>query len=372
MDNVRVKELQKHQELFFLVYIVILHGMRTLCIGFFGILWLSGLSFICLVLKFLVTHYEKKELLWMVVFALFAGLSFLANRDWTLLFTVFSIWGAKNVNLDRVFKWCLWTGIGILVVHFTLVALGVVECGYSAGMPKYSAITGLWERVDIPQLGFPHPNYAYMSIFLTALLAVLCYGERIKWWGYCGITVVMYAMYKVLYCRTGWYMWIITIVMITAYEMIKRTKLKEWYLSLLCFLPLFFGIMSIAILYMLAKENQLAMWINDCFTGRFAIALNTCLPNLYGLIGNAPRTSNEIGYVFFPYNYGWVVYIISIVVYMRSMWYMKRTGKDYPCLVLAIGAGYFMGEAVPLSVGWNVSLLLLSAFLYGKKSSALE
>lgn len=362
----KIKELQKYQELLFLIYIVILHGMRTLCIGFFDILWLSGLSLICLMLKFLITHYTKKELLWMVFFTLFAGLSFWANRDWTLLLTVFSIWGAKNVNLHRVFKWCLWSGVGILILRFSLVAVGIVDCGYSEGMPKYSAITGLWEKVNIPQLGFPHPNYAYMSVFMTVLLAVLCYGEKMRWWGYGGLTAVMYVMYKILYCRTGWYMWIITLVMIAFYEVIKRTKVKEWYLSLLCFLPLLFGIMSIVILYMLEAGNQFAVWINNCFTGRFAIALNTCLPNLYGIIGNVPRTSNEIGYVFFPYNYGWVVYIISIVVYMRSMWYMKRTGKDYACLVLAIVAGYFMGEAVPLSVGWNVALLLISTLLYRK------
>jgi len=46
------------------------------------------------------------------------------------------------------------------------------------------------------------------------------------------------------------------------------------------------------------------------------------------------------------------------------MWYMMKKGQDYKCMVLAIAAGYFMGEAVPLSVGWNVSLLLLAEFIY--------
>ena len=372
MGSFRVKELQKHQEEFFLIYIVILHGMRTVCKGFFDIIWLSGISLFCLVLKCLVTQYSKKEIAWMTLFTLFAGLSFLANRDWTLLLTVFSIWGAKNVNLDRIFKWCLWSGIGILIFHFSLVAVGIVDCGYSEGMPKYSAITGLWEKVNIPQLGLLHPNYAYMSVFMTVLLAVLCYGEKVRWWGYGGLTAIMYVLYKVLYCRTGWYMWIITLVMIAFYEIIKKTKVKEWYLNLLCFLPLFFGIMSVAILYMLKAGNQIAIWINNCFTGRFAIALYKCLPDLYGIIGNSPRTSNEIGYIFFPYNYGWITYVIALATYICTMWYMKKIGKDYACLVLAIVAGYFMGEAVPISAGWNVSLLLIALFLYREKDTVLE
>lgn len=358
------KKLAGHGEIFFLIYILIIGGMRAIGRGTFDIIWLSGMAFLCLGIKIAVTDYSKKELIWMAAFAGLVMLNFLINREKTLLLTMISVYGAKNVNLHKVFFYSLWCKVLMFSTQIILVALGVIESSYVQDMPKYFALQGEWKYYDVPCLGFTHPNYTYLSIIMSALLVILVYKERMKWYVWGGMSVVLFLFYQILFCRTGWYIWIITLVMVAFYKVAEKLKLNDIYVRLLCAMPMMLAVFSLIIVILQVKGNSFAYWVNECLTGRIQMAATEVLPNLFTFLGNPERTANEIAYVQLPYNYGWILYILLILIYTKTMMLLAKRKEDYYVIVFAMISIYFLGEAVPLSVGWNTSLLLVVELLF--------
>ena len=365
-----LRKVEDNVEWFYIIYIVILHGMRTLCKDFFSIWWLSALGFACLGIKLVLTKYSKKELLIMSSFFALLLLNFYINHSKTLLLTTITIYGAKNVNMKRVLKYGLWTGVVILAGYFMLVASNVIPMKYTQPLPKYSVILGRVENYRIPQLGFPHPNYAYMSIAMLMTLFILLYGEKIKIWGYLLITTIMYIFYVILLCRTGWYTWIAAMILILGYKISFRFNMQKWYLRGLCLIPLLCAIGCVGELILLEKGNELGKLINQIFTGRFGLIQVECLPQLFSfkcLLGQSPLSIREVAYLTIPYNYGWIAYIIILFLYIKTMFYFASHEQDWECIIFAILGGYFLGEAVPLSAGWNLTLILIAMVIFNEE-----
>lgn len=358
------KKLAEYGEIWFLIYILITGGMRAIGRGVSDMLWLTGIAFLFLGIKLIVTDYSKKELFWMATFGGLVILNFLINHERTLFLTMISIYGAKNVNLNKVFFYSLWSKLLLFSGQVALVCLGVIEGGYTEGMPKYSVLQGEWEKYRIPCLGFTHPNYAYLSIVMIAFLALLVYKERLKWLHLGMITIILFIFYKVLFCRSGWYMWVLTLVIIGGYKLMDKIGLTNFYVKFLCIIPALLAIFSIVIVFMLLKGNALAIWVNKCLTGRIEMVATACLPTLFRLLGNPGRTANEIAYIQLPYNYGWLLYLFSLILYIKAMYMLFKQKEDYYVIVFAVISIYFLGEAVPVSVGWNTSLLLMSELLF--------
>lgn len=360
------KKLAEYSEVWFLIYILITGGMRTIGRGAFDIIWLAGIAFLCLGIKLIVTDYTKKEIFWMVTFALLVLVNFGINHEKTLFLTMISIYGAKNINLNKVFLYSLWSRVLLFGGQVLLVCLGIIEGGYMEGMPKYSAIQGEWENYRIPCLGFTHPNYAYLSLIMIALLVLLVYKERLKWLHLGIMTIILFIFYKVLLCRSGWYIWILTLMIIAVYKMAERLNLKEIYIKLLCAVPAIMMIFSYLVVILMARGNAFAIWVDRCLTGRVREVIRWCQPYLFRLLANEERTANEIAYIQLPYNYGWLLFAILLTLYMKTMWLMAKRKEDYYVIVFAVISIYFLGEAVPVSVGWNLSLLLISEVLFQK------
>lgn len=358
------KKLAEYGEIFFLIYILIIGGMRAIGRGTFDIIWLSGIAFLCLGIKIAVTDYSKRELIWMVAFAGVVIFNFLINHERTLLLTMISVYGAKSVNLHKVFFYSLWCKVLAFSTQIILVGLGVINSSYVRDMPKYFALQSEWKYYDVPCLGFTHPNYAYLSIIMSALLIILVYKEKMKWYIWGGMSIVLFLFYQVLLCRTGWYIWIIALMMVVFYKATEKLKLKDIYIKLLCIMPTMLAVFSLAMVILRAKGNEFTAWVNVCLTGRIQLAVVNALPDLFTLLGNPVRTANEIAYIQLPYNYGWILYIFLLVIYTRTMLLMSEKKEDYYVMVFAIISVYFLAEAVPLSVGWNVSMLLVAELLF--------
>lgn len=358
------KKLAEYDENFFLTYILITGGMRAIGMGGFDLVLPSAIAFFCLGLKLFVTDYSKKELFWMVLFGGLVLLNFCISREKTLLLTMISVYGTKNVDINKVFAWSLWSRIVLFGSKILLVFLGIVEGGYAEGLTKYSVFKGKFESYRIPCLGFSHPNYAYLSIVMIAFLVILVYQERIKWYAYLGVSAILLFFYKILLCRTGWYVWVITLALITFYFVADKLNLKELYMRLLCLVPIIAAVFSLWMVLWASRENELINQINGWFSGRFHWASVQAFPALFTLFGHEVRSANEILYIQFPYNYGWVLYIFFIILYVKTMMMLANNKKDYYVIVFAAVSIYFLGEAVPLSAGWNESLLLISGLLF--------
>lgn len=360
------KKLAEYSEVWFLIYILITGGMRAIGRGTFDIIWLAGIAFLCLGIKLIVTDYTKKEILWMIAFALLVLLNFGINHEKTLFLTMISIYGAKNINLSKVFFYSLWSKVLLFGGLVVLVWLGMIEGGYNERMPKYSILKGETAFYYVPHLGFPHPNYAYLSIVMIALLILLVYKERLKCIHLGMISVILFLFYRILFCRTGWYIWLIALVMIGAYKLAEKLEVKKIYIRLLCIMPAMLAIFSVIMVILMAHGSAFAGWGDKCLTGRIAIATYSCLSGLFTLLANPVRTTNEIAYIQLPYNYGWILYLISLILYIKTMWMMAKQNEDYYVIVFAVISIYFLGETVPVSVGWNISLLLVSGLLFQK------
>lgn len=357
------KKLAEYSEIYFLIYIMIVGGMRATGRGTFDIVWLSGIAFLCLGIKLAVTDYSKKEIFWMLAFGCLVVFNFLINHEKTLFLTMISIYGAKNVNLNRVFFYSLWSKVILFAGQVLLAFTGLIDGGYGESMPKYFILQRRWGIYNIPKLGFTHPNYTYLSVIMIALLLVLVYRERLKWYMWIGLSAVLFLFYRILLCRTGWYIWLFTLAVVGCYKLSVKLKIKEVYIKLLCIIPPFLAIFGIIIVIMMSKGNAFAAWLNVCFTGRISMAVE-CLPSLFRLFANPVRTANEIAYIQLPYNYGWILYLFSLIVYIKTMWMMAKRKEDYYVIIFAVISVYFLGEAVPVSSGWNTSLLLVSGLIF--------
>lgn len=360
------RKLVEYQELFFLIYILTIGGMRAVGKGTFDIVWLSGIAFLCLGMKLVITDYTKKEMFWMVIFAGLVLLNFFISREKTLFLTMISVYGAKNINIKKVFLYSLWSKLLLFGGQVLLVCFGIIDGKYNEGMPKYFVLQREWGYYRIPCLGFTHPNYTYLSIIMIALLAVAVYGEKLKWYMWGVISVILFLFYKVLLCRMGWYVWLIAMIMVIFYKTAEKIKLKEIYIKLICMVPVALAIFSLAIVILQSKGNVFASWVNQCLTGRIGMAAADALPKLFTLLGNTARTANEIAYIQWPYNYGWILYIAIMIIYTKTMMLCAERKENYYVIVFAVVSFYFWGEAVPLSVGWNTSLLLAAGLLFGE------
>ena len=123
------KKLSNYQEVFYLLFLLPMTGMHSMGINSDDriYLYVFAVATLFLLLKMAVTDFTWREILIMSVFAALLGANFLRNGEKTLILTAMGIFGAKNVNLDKVMKYALWEKAVLTVGTLTLAATGVIE-----------------------------------------------------------------------------------------------------------------------------------------------------------------------------------------------------------------------------------------------------
>lgn len=366
------EKIATYQEWYFLIYILIVHGMHSIGKGNFDIKWLAAIAFGFLALKLLTTNYTRKEIIIICVIGCFIAFAFYKNSDKMLLLTYVSLIGVKNVSLRKVFFWGLWSRVVLMVLTVALTASGILENTLVSNMPKYSVLTRQWKGIDIYSYGFVHPNYLYLGVFSVAILALLVYGNRMKWYGYVVLTGMMYFAYYFLRCRTGWYTWLLMLLLIGLYYSCKRFGQQKPYLYLLTLAPVILLVVSTLGVVFYYRGNAVAALFNDWLTGRFS-HVYFFVPVLFrALLAQSPWNKLDMGYMYCVYNYGWILTILLVAGYMRTMWLLIRQKKEIECLALVAMAGYLFCEATPISVSWNLSILLCSTLLFQSEKQEIK
>lgn len=358
------KKLSKYQEIFYLLFLLPMTGMHSMGINSDDriYLYVFAAATLFLLLKMAVTDFTWREILIMGVFTALLGANFLRNGEKTLILTAMGIFGAKNVNLDKVMKYALWEKAVLTVGTLTLAATGVIE-NELVILPKN------WEYIEIPCYGYYQPNMAFANIFVVLLLAILVYRDNIKWYGYLIGSGIMFGAYKVFMCRTGMLIWLVLCLMILGYVVLRRFCAEKGYFYLFLIIPI--GLTGLTlILPPLAKKNPVfSTWINMVLTGRVD-HINWYYEQIWKLIlGQIPQESFDSVYFSIIYNYGWIIFLISLVAYIAEMWYGIKKEQYYVVIALGIMAVYGFMELLPMSMVWNLPLLYLSQILFqGKKS----
>lgn len=353
------KKIGRYQEQFYLVFILAIGCLMSMGLESSDRPYQIVFAVVSVFwgLKMLSTDFTKKEIIWMIIIAFPIGLNFLGNHEKTLIMTAMAIFGAKNVSLEKVFKYGFWSKLVVTVGTITLAALGIIN-NSSKLLPKKGAY------YEVYSYGFGHPNVTFGNIFLVLTLAILAYGDRLRWYTYLVFTLIVLGAYQVLMCRTGIVVWACLLIMLLGYKLARKWKLDRIFLSLFCTLPVLLAVITCIFIALSMYNSEFSTWINGLLTGRVASMIQALENMEHIFLGQIPRHLYDNLNFYLLYNYGIVILIFSLVSYTYAMWHCYKQRKDYEVIILGVIAIYSFMEYFPLSTAWNLSLLCLSRILF--------
>ncbi|MCM1189492.1 MAG: hypothetical protein NC541_09365 [bacterium] len=364
--NIRHK-LAKYQDFYYMIFILAMTGMTSAGInseyGIYKIVFAAGT--VLLLLKMAVTDFTWREILVMALFTALLGVNLLRNGEKTLVLTAMGIFGAKNISLDKVFKYALWLKAALTACTLLLAATGVIE-NRMIELPKNG------EMVTLYCYGYYTPNMAFANIFVVLLLAILVYRDKLKWYAYVIATAIMFAAYKVFMCRTGLVVWFVLCLMVLGYRLTRRWKYEKIYMTLFIAIPAVLAALTLILPVLLQKGYKFAAKLNFYLTGR--IQLQNLFYNDIGtlLLGHVPRNPFDSIYFHLIYNYGWILFLLCFIAYCYGIWYCIKRENYYGVIGMGVMAVYGFMEQLPLSVLWNLPLLYLSWVLFKEKKTTDE
>ncbi|GFI64429.1 hypothetical protein IMSAG185_00017 [Lachnospiraceae bacterium] len=361
------KKLGEYQEIYYLIFILAMTGMTSAGINseyrIYKIVFAAVTLF--LLLKVIVTDYTWRELVLMALLTVLLGVNLLRNGEKTLILTAMGVFGAKNVSLEKVFKYALWLKVALTGGTLLLAAAGLIE-NREILLPKNL------ETVTLYCYGYHTPNMAFANIFVILLLAVIVYGDRLRWYAYVIGTGIMLAAYRLFMCRTGIVAWGILLLMVLGYRVIRHWKLEKAYMTLFVAIPAVLAGLTLILPLWVRKDAVANQMLNYYLTGRIDL-INPFYDNIgNAVLGNIPRIDFDISYFHVLYNYGWVVFALWIVAYCAGIWYCNRKKNYYGTIGLGIMAVYGFMELLPLSVLWNLPLLYLAWILFKERRATNE
>lgn len=358
------KKLANYQEIFYMLFLLPMTGMTSMGLNSEDriYLYVFAVATLFLLLKMAVTDFTWQEIAIMAVLTLLFGVNFLRNGEKTLILTVMAIFGAKNVNLDKVMKYALWEKAVLTVWTLTLVATGVIE-NELVILPKNG------DLLEIYCYGYYSANMAFANIFVILLLTVIVYQERLKWYIYVIETMILIVAYKFMICRTGLVVWFVLCFMIIGYWVMKHFSWEKMYLRLITFIPIVLMSITLIIPPLAQRNSDFSAWINKILTGRVRF-INEVYSEVWTLLlGHIPGRPFDSMYFHTLFNYGWILLVLCLVAYVAGMWYCNFKGQYYVTIALGTMAIYGYMELLPLSVLWNLPLIYFAQLLFkGRKA----
>jgi hypothetical protein len=361
--NLRAKMAQ-YQEIYYLIFILIIGGVSSAGLMSQNKLYriLMAVAAVCWLLKMAVTDYTVGEILIMAVIAVLLGLNYMNNGENLLIRHGLAIFGAKNVNLNKVFKYGFYTKAIITLGVFTGIFLGLIE-NVSFSLPKNGKI------LEIYSYGYGHPNSTFFICFSIVTIAIMAFKEKVKWYVYVIVSLLIAMTYKYIMCRTGIVAWAALCLMLILYKFTKNKKTGNLYRMILVAVPILLCIFTFVLDIACRYNEVLYAKVDLYFTGRIEI-MNKYIDNLgLNMLGVVPGQAFDNMYFYIPYNYGWIIFAIVMFAYTFTMWYCYREKLDYELIVLAAMSVYGFMEYQPLSVPKNFSIICLSYALFRKRST---
>lgn len=355
-------KLAQYQEIYYMIFILSMTGMTSVALFSDDLLYkyvfIVGLALF--LLKMAVTDFTLREILIMGVFTILLGINLLNNGEKTMILTAMGIFGAKNVDLRKVMKYALWEKAVLTVGFIALAMLGVIE-NTVMSLPKNG------ELFEVYCYGYSHPNNGFANIFGIVVLAVIVYGERLKWYGYVVLTGIILLGYELFMCRTGLVAWVALCLMVLGYYIMKHFRKEKLYMMLFPVIPIVLTVLTMVFPVLARVSPQFDSMIHNLLTGRVQI-VNRVYDDVWTLVlGHNPVASFDSIYFHLLYNYGWILFAMCLIAYVVGMCYSNKKGKYYETIALGVMAVYGYMEMLPLSVLWNLPLLYLAWVLFRER-----
>ncbi|MCQ2522731.1 MAG: hypothetical protein MJ123_00205 [Lachnospiraceae bacterium] len=358
MINLR-NGLKKYSEYIFGIYMVLLGilisgGFNSADMAYKVVFVICGLLW---GIKLLLTDFSVKEIVGVVLIFVLLFVTFLTNREKTLILTAMAITGAKDVNLKKTFLWAL------ICKSITTIELMVLA---SLGFISNTALMNTKDGVATKNycLGYQHPNLAFLNVLTLAFLVVLIWGEKLKWYVYLLLTAVMGTAYYVFKCRTGMLVWIAFIVGLIVYKLLKRLGKEKVYLYLFGLIPVVLSIFTAVSALLYKQGNSIMKSLNFKLHDRIAHVAKYPIEGI-NLFGSHVRVPFDNGFYHLVYNYGFIMAGLFMAAYTYAIIRLCQKKMGYEVLVLGLGALVIYMEFAALSIGQNYSLVFLSLALFG-------
>ncbi|MBQ9991355.1 MAG: hypothetical protein IJP31_10530 [Lachnospiraceae bacterium] len=140
-------------------------------------------TFLLFGISLITTRHSLKEWVGLFLLAILGLISYRATGRNEILRCLVFIWACVGKDMRKTMKFTFWyttAGCGMLIL---LSILGI------AGQVAQTAVY----RYDIVEhrycFGMGHPNAFHCMMLAITLLGMYCYYEKIRWWGYGGITI---------------------------------------------------------------------------------------------------------------------------------------------------------------------------------------
>ncbi len=372
------KQLQPHSEWIYTVAVVLLCASRSAGLGesISSLLAILSIGMVCI--KITLTDYQKKEIPLGVVLIVLAAFAYVQNGDKMLLMTLIVIMASKNVDLKKPLLICLIVRVPLMCIRILLAVTGVLP-GSHEELIKTNHFFGYSKNYVISDYGFYHVNYLFFAIFTIGVLLILvtdihwkCVGLKslMVWLGY---TLGLYMAYQLLKCRTGFYSWIVVLLLLVMMQLAIRINMQRYLAYVICCLPVVLSTGCVVFAYIRSFSTyEKIFWIDFMFSGRFGYFANHISELKYMALASPNYEKIDNAFFYSIFNYGFVFTAILLLVMTRAMVNLVRKREYWLIITLAACVIYMVGEAFPLSVAWNPVLILLAYGLFDEPEKKVK
>lgn len=317
-------------------------------------------------LKFLCTDWDLRSCIWGWLLCSLGVLTYFGSGSSELLVTLAAIVGAKDVKLKPLIAYIFGLRLIIFVATIAMALTGIVE-NVSEYIEDFDGNLVKGQRF---YLGFIHPNYAQVSLFVLIALYAWLRFEKLNILHICVFLGFNFLLYRYTLSRTG--MSLICLLCLS-FALLRREALFPVG-KLFIVMPSLIAVLCLAIgvAYPYCAEHPFIRSLNDALSGRIALIerfLRYDYPtSLFGSekVTNSPYVLDN-AYIMLLQQYGMVVFLLFVAGATVLLSRLYRA-KNAPALIVLgnfIVLGFF--EHFTIDVFLNVSLLCFAPMLFGSR-----
>jgi len=367
-----LKKLRHHfgqyAEIFYMLYFLPLAGCVSMGISSsqpaYRLVFIVAVFF--LLLKLVLTEYNKKEILLMAGIIALLGYTFYRTREKALIITAISIFACKDINIRKILKYTFFVYIIGMSITISLVLLGKIP-GEIHSLSKGGI------RYDINDFGFSHPNSAYGHVLMLAFMAIVVWENKLRWYHYSIMTIVMFLAYKVFFSRTGLLIYLLMCMALALFNIVKWWEIKKALGFLWVLLPLGTALISYVLAVLYPRNISFVNKLDMLVTGRInlsARALESVGLSWFGTAAKpwAGQYFIDNAYLNILLGYGIIVCAVCVISYfIMCYYYWLNEQRYYVLIIMGILSIYLFMEYAPINVTWNPLLLFMAGSFFRDK-----
>lgn len=335
------------------------------------------LSLLFVGIKILYGRYNWKEFLTMGTVVALAGVVYLSSGETTFLFTVLLLCGAKEVNVQKIFKLALPVWLFGIILTASSAAVGIRE---STVIPYYAAeeltdyISKNFVIKEYSSYGYGHPNYLFFVCLLSCMIYLLLRYHTLRWLDVVITGVPMVLLFRLTHCRTGLLLFGLMWIMIIWVKFWEKKQKPQAMLLFFLIVPIVL-LCTLVLPWFYDPENPVMIILNGILTGRihWLITYLSSFPvTLFGQYCTGVNGFLDSLYPSLLLKGGMVSLVFYVGLFLIAQ-YKSWKKRDWIGLVmLSIMIIYGVMEESPANVILNPFLLLVfdKGACYGEKDGA--